>query len=114
MPWSLREKAFCVRLYFSSNSYKFISNAFKNEFSTKNSPSKSRIHGWVNKFREYGSVENLNRKAENRTHSGRPASARTAQNIDANPNFVLAKEQKIEHFLKFITNLHQFMHRAKN
>ena len=83
MPWSLREKAFCVRLYFSSNSYKFISNAFKNEFLTNNSPSNNRKHGWVNKFTEYGSVENLNRKVENRTQSGRSASTRTVQNIDA-------------------------------
>ena len=46
-------------------------------------PSKSRIFDWVQKFREYGTVQNLNSKGLRDTYSGQRVSARTERNIDA-------------------------------
>ena len=44
--------------------------------------SKSRIFNWVQKFREYGTVQNLNSNGLRDT-SGQRVSARTERNIDA-------------------------------
>ncbi|XP_061777078.1 polyamine-transporting ATPase 13A3-like [Nerophis ophidion] len=47
---------------------------------------------WINKFRTHGSVNNLNRKdTDGQSHSGRPKSSRTPQNVDAVRDSVVRK-----------------------
>ena len=83
MSWSTKEMAFCVEAYFACNSYKVVQQSFQRKFQCRHAPSKSRIFGWMQKFREYETVQNLNSKSVRDTYSGRPASARTQRNIDA-------------------------------
>ena len=84
MPWTPQQKAFCVTLYFASKSFKFVRKKFEIKFKTSKSPSKTRIHAWVLKLQAHGSVENLNAKSPARvSHSGRPKSARTPENVAA-------------------------------
>ena len=44
---------------------------------------KKQNFDWVQKFREYGTVQNLNSTSLRDTYSGRRVSARTERNIDA-------------------------------
>ena len=83
MSWSTKEKAFCVEAYFAKNSYKVVQASFRRKFQCCHAPSKSRIFDWIQKFREYGTVQNLNSKGLRDTYSGRTVSARTQRNIDA-------------------------------
>ena len=95
MPWTAKEKAFCVKWYFATNSYNSVRKQFQNEYKKRISPSKSRIHAWTTKFVEHGSIENLNSKVSSGvTYSGRHPSARTPQNIDAVTASVLADPKK--------------------
>ena len=61
---------------------------FMRQFRCRNAPSKSRIFEWVKKFREHGTVQNLNSKGITDTYSGRRANTRTERNIDAVRNSV--------------------------
>ena len=56
---------------------------FRRKFRCHHAPSKSRIFDWVQKFREYGTVQNLNSKGLRDTYSGRRVGAKTERNIDA-------------------------------
>jgi len=56
---------------------------FRRKFQCRHAPSKSRIFDWMQKFREYGTVQNLNSKDLRDTYSGRTVSARTQRNIVA-------------------------------
>ena len=50
---------------------------FKNEFQTKEVPSKSRIYNWAKNYDKYSTVSRLNSKSQDREkHSGRPMAAR--------------------------------------
>jgi len=53
-------KAFCVEAYFAKISYKVVQASFQRKFQCCHAPSKSRIFDWIQKFREYGTVQNLN------------------------------------------------------
>ena len=75
MYYTAKEKAFCVRLYFTSNSYSFVRSMFRNEFQTRVLPSKQIICYWVSKFNSFSALSNRF------TNAGRPRSSRTADNI---------------------------------
>ena len=75
MYYTAKEKAFCVRLYFTSNSYSFVRSMFRNEFQTRVLPSKQIICYWVSKFNSFLALSNWF------TNAGRPRSSRTADNI---------------------------------
>ena len=83
MSWSTKEKAFCVEAYFTNKSYTVVQANFWRQFWCHHAQSKSRIFDWVQKFREYGTVQNLNSEDLRDTYSGRRVSARTERNIDA-------------------------------
>jgi len=60
MSWSTKMKAFCVEAYYANNSYKVVQASYRRKFQCRHAPSKSRTFDWIQKFREYGSVQNLN------------------------------------------------------
>ena len=72
-----------VEAYFANKSYTVVQANFRRQFWCHNAPSKSRIFDWVQKCREYGTVQNLNSKGLRDTYSGWRLSARTLKNIDA-------------------------------
>lgn len=83
MVWSIQEKTYAVEKYFKYESFVRVQRDFRTHFGYRNVPGKKIIHLWVKKFREYGTIYNLNSKNENRpTHSGRPKSVRIQANID--------------------------------
>jgi len=59
MFWSTKVKAFCPEAYFANNSYKVVQASFQRKFQCRHAPPKSRIFDWIQKFREYGTVQNL-------------------------------------------------------
>ena len=82
MPWTSQQKAFCATLYFASKSFKFVRKKFEIKFKTQVSPTKAKICAWLLKLQKHGTVENLNAKSPARaSHSGRPMSARTPDNV---------------------------------
>ena len=83
MSWSTKEKTFCLEAYFDNKSYTVVQANFRRHFRCHQAPSKSGIFDWVQKFREHGTVQNLNSKGLRNTYSGRRVSARTERNIDA-------------------------------
>ena len=83
MSWSTKEKTFCLEAYFANKSYTVVQANFRRHFRCHQAPSKSSIFDWVQKFREHGTVQNLNSKGLRDTYSGRRVSARTERNIDA-------------------------------
>ena len=95
MSWSTKQKTFCVEAYFANKSYTVVQANFRREFRCRNAPSKSRIFEWVKKFREHGTVQNLNSKGITDTYSGRKVSARTERNIDAVRNSVGHSPKKL-------------------
>jgi len=80
MPWSTKEKAFWVEAYFANHSYKVVQASFRRKFQCCHAPLKSRMFDWIQKFRENGTVQNLNSKGLRDTYSGRTVSARTQKN----------------------------------
>ena len=82
MPWSTKEKAFCVEAYFPNKSYTFVQANFRREFRRRNAPSKSRIFDWIKKFRGHGTVQNFYYKGITDTHFSWRVSARTERNIN--------------------------------
>ncbi len=84
MPWTVREKTFSVEAYLETKSVTTAQARFRKEYKSRHYPCKSIILKWTQKFRKKGTVLNLNSKSVDRdTHSGRPASARTPEKIDA-------------------------------
>jgi len=83
MSWSAKEKAFCLEAYFANSSYKVGQAKFRRKFQCRYAPSNSRIFDWIHRFREYGTVENLNSKSLRDIYSSRTLSARTQRNISA-------------------------------
>ena len=83
MAWSIEEKTFCVETYFETKSFCAIQRRFRRKFQCRHYPGKRLIHRWAQKFREHGTVLNLNGKDKRDTYSGRPKSARSQENIDA-------------------------------
>ena len=62
MVWTVEEKAFCVLTYNRTKSFKLTALFFKKEFKSRNSPCKSRIQSWIEKFVKHGTVQDLNSK----------------------------------------------------
>ena len=83
MSLSTKEKAFCVKAYFANNLYEVVQASFRRKFQCLYAPSKNKFFDWNQKFREYGTAQNLNLKSLRDTHSGRTVSGRTQRNIDA-------------------------------
>ena len=84
IPWNTEQKIFIVEAYFRQKSIHAAQLQFKGRFGCRESPVHSMVYRWVNKFRTHGTVHNLNRKDTNRqSHSGRPKSSRTPQNVAA-------------------------------
>ena len=82
MSWSTKEKAFCVEAYFANNSYKLVQASFRRKFQCRHAPSESRIFDWIQKFRQYETMQNLYSKSLMDTYSGRTVSTRMQRNID--------------------------------
>ena len=83
MVFRIKQKTFCVKTFLKTGSYKLVQKLFKTEFNTENRrhfavPSKSRIHAWLKKFENFGS---LNNRSSN--DSGRPRQVRIPDNIQA-------------------------------
>ena len=64
MPWTREEKIFCVT-YLETKSFKTVQANFHRKFNFNNYPQESQIYHWVHKFQATGSINNLNKKAEN-------------------------------------------------
>ena len=68
---------------------------FEIKFKTQISPTKARIHAWLLKLQTHETVENLNAKSLARaSHSGRPMSARTPDNVPE-ANSVVPSEERV-------------------
>ena len=62
MTWTSKEKTFCVEAHIANKSYKVVQANFRRHFRCRKAPSNSRIGAWTQKFREHGTVQNLNSK----------------------------------------------------
>ena len=80
MPWTREEKLFYITTYLETKSFKTVQAKFYRKFNRY--PQKSQIYHWVHKFQSTGSVNNLNKKAENPI-SSRRLTARCPDNVDA-------------------------------
>jgi len=80
MSWSNKEKTFCVEACFAKSSYKAVQASFWRKFHCHHAPSKSKFFDGIQKFREYGIVQNLNSKGLRNIYSVRAVSARTQRN----------------------------------
>jgi len=98
MPWTTEQNIFIVEAYFRQKSIHAAQLQFKEQFGCREFPVHSIIYRWVNKFRTHGTVHNLNRKDTNRqSHSGRPKSSRTPQNVAAVRDYVVHSPSKSVH-----------------
>ena len=52
------------------------------------------IYGWIKKYRTHGTMLNLNAKGNRETHSGRPKTSRTPENIAAAIDSVVRSPSK--------------------
>ena len=85
MPWTVKQKVFCVSAYLRTKSFKLVRISFTKEFNCKSSPPKSRVQSWTKKFLEHGTLLNLNSKkagVDKNTHSGRPLTVRDQRTIE--------------------------------
>jgi hypothetical protein len=73
----MQERGKIVEAYFATKSVVLTQRQFRRDFPGRNPPSKVTIRRFLEKFRETGSVGD-----KNKGHSGRPRSARTANNIE--------------------------------
>ena len=81
--WELGQRIYCVKFYYKTGSFKKTQDSFMRQFECKKAPSKSRIQNWVDHFKKYGTMENLNDASENcPSHSGCPKK-RTAELVES-------------------------------
>ena len=80
--YSLQERIKIVEAYFATKSLIQTQRQFRRDFPGRNAPPRVTILRLLNKFREAGSVQDMNKG-----HSGRPRSARTDPNIDNERKF---------------------------
>jgi len=52
-----------MKAYFADNSYEGVQTSFQRKFQCCHALSKCIIFDWIQKFRDYGTVQNLNSKA---------------------------------------------------
>ena len=84
MPWTTEQNKFIVEAYFRQKSIHAAQLQFKERFGCCEFPVHSMVYRLVDKFRTHETVHNLNRKYTNRqSHSGRPKSSRTPNNVAA-------------------------------
>ena len=81
MPWTREGKIFCIT-DLETKSFKTVQAKFCRKFIFNNYPQKSHIYCWIHKFQATGSVNSLNKKAEN-PRSGRKLTARCLDNVDS-------------------------------
>ena len=95
MSWDTEHKTFIIEAYFRLKSVRLAQLEFRKKFGCTDFPAKAVIYKWRNKFRVFGSVNNLNSKHPNRySHSGRRKSARTPENVDAIRDSVVRSPRK--------------------
>ena len=95
MPWTTEQKTFIIEAYFRLDSIRSAQTQFKKHFQCRVHPTHRLIYCWVNKFRDHGTVNNLNSKDSNRiSHSGRPMSITTPQNVNAVRDSVVRSPSK--------------------
>ena len=82
MPWTREEKYLCLTTYLVTKSFKTVQVKFRTKFNCNNHPQKSQIYRWTHKFQVTGSLNNLNKKAEN-PRSGRKFTTKCPENVDA-------------------------------
>ena len=75
--FSIRERTFLACCHLKGLSWIKIQDSFREKFPNSRMPSRMTVHRLAKKFKDEGSVHNLNKM-----HSGRPRSARTVANID--------------------------------
>ena len=96
MTWSTVEKTYEVEKYFNYRSFLKVQRDFKTHFRCRKAPEKKTIYLWVKKFREHGTVCNLNSKSANRpTNSGRPKFVRIQANINQVSKSVARSPKKL-------------------
>ena len=79
----LQQRIYYVKHYCKTGSFKKVWDTFVHQFECGKAPSKSRIQDWVDHFKNYGTVENLNAASDNRpSHSGHPRK-RTAELVES-------------------------------
>ena len=70
--WTVKERTWCVQQKLQGKKVSEIQVQFLQVFRKEKAPCKQRIFAWVKKFDDFGTVENLNKKSENReNYSGR-------------------------------------------
>ena len=79
MDLSIQEKKICVETYFETKSFCVVQRRFRRKFQCPHFPDKCLIHRWAKKFREHGTVLNLNAKDKRDTYSGRSKSTEEYQ-----------------------------------
>ena len=75
--YTVQERLKIVEAYFATKSVVVTRRQFRRDFPGRNPPSNLTIRRLLEKFRETGRVGD-----KNKGHSGRPRSARTANNIE--------------------------------
>jgi hypothetical protein len=78
----VQERLKIVEAYFATKSVVLTQRQFSRDIPGRNPPIKFTIRRLLEKFRETGSVGD-----KNKGHSGRPRSARTANNIETETTF---------------------------
>ena len=90
--WHVKQRSWCVKRYLETKSFVKIQGEFLHVFYTDRAPDKKRIQAWVAKFNEFGTVQNRNRKSDERgSLSGRkrvrdePLIARIRSDVENSP-----------------------------
>lgn len=83
MKYTNDQRTFCIETYFRTKSYRDVQVQFQRHFGQRDFPSKTMLVKLVKKFRDHGTVHNLNPKGVGPSHSGRKRTSRTQANIDA-------------------------------
>ena len=104
MPWTRERKTLFIT-YLETKSFKTVQAKFCWKFNSNNYPQKSQIYSWIYKFQATGSVNNLNKAAEN-PRSGRKLTARCPDYVNAE-RFCWKESEKVP--LKTFSRTWSFM-----
>ena len=94
MAWTYEEKAFCVEAYFETKSIVAVQAQFRRRYQCRLCPRHKCIYEWFKNFRTHWAILNLNAKGNRETHSGRPKTSRTPENIAAARDSVVRSPSK--------------------
>ena len=89
MVYTYEQRTKIVEWYIETKSYVKTQRRFAAHFETRAKPSRRMIQYQVEKFREHGTVHNLNK-----TRSGRQRTGRSASNVNAVRNSVVQSPKK--------------------